>query len=159
MAQQLKPTKQNILKILSIFYDPTVILQRVIINLKIIFQNICKQKILWDDELLTDIANDWANIINSLNGIQEINIARKIIFQDNVISSIELHGFSNASFQCYGVCISLRTLYESGDISVNLVSGKSRVARLKETTITRMELLGNLILSRLMNTVYNALRN
>ena len=159
LAQQLKPTKRNILKILSMFYDPTGILQPVIINLKIIFQNICKQKILWDDELPIDIANDWANIINSLNDIQEIKIPRKIIFQDNVIKSIELHGFSDASFQGYGVCIYLRTLYESGDISVNLVSGKSRVARLKETTITRMELLGNLILSRLMNTVYNALRN
>ena len=52
------------------FYDPTGILQPVIINLKIIFQNICKQKILLDDELPVDIANDWANIINSLNFIK-----------------------------------------------------------------------------------------
>ena len=51
LAQQLKPTKRNILKILSMFYDPTGILQPVIINLKITFQNICKQKILWDDDL------------------------------------------------------------------------------------------------------------
>ena len=60
LAQQLKPTKRNILKILSMFYDPTRILQPVIINLKIIFQNICKQKILWDNELPIDIANYWA---------------------------------------------------------------------------------------------------
>ena len=90
-----------------------------------------------------------------MNDIQEIKIPRKTIFQDNV----ELHGFSDASFQGYGACIYLRTLYESGDISVNLVSGKSRVAPLKETTIPRMELLGNLILSRLMNTVHNTLKN
>ena len=37
LAQQLKPTKQNILKMLSMFYNPTGILQPVIINLKIIF--------------------------------------------------------------------------------------------------------------------------
>ena len=38
------------------------------------------------------------------------------MFQDNVIKTIE---------QGYGACTYLRTLYESGDISVNLVSGKS----------------------------------
>ena len=87
-----------------------------------------------------DIANDWANI-NSLNDIQGIEIPRKIIFQDNVIKSMELHGVSDASFQGYRACIYLRTLYELGDISVNLVSEKSRDAPLKETTIPRMELL------------------
>ena len=107
LAQQLKPTNRNILKVLPIFYDPTGILQPIIINLKIIFQNICKQKILWDDELPIDIANDWENIINSKNNIQDIKIPRKIIFQDNVIKSIKLHGFSNASFQGYGACIYL----------------------------------------------------
>ena len=50
-------------------------------------------------------------------------------------------------------------LFINHDVSVNLVLGKSRVALLKETTIPRMKLLGNLILSRLMNTVYNALKN
>ena len=124
LAQQLKPTKRNMLKILSMFYDPTGILQPVIINLKIIFQNVCKQKILWDDELPIDIANDWENI-NSLNDIQEIKIPRKIIFLDNAIKSIRLYGFSDASLQGYGACIYLRTLQESGDISVNLVLGKS----------------------------------
>ena len=76
LAQQLKRTKRNILKILSMFYDPTGILQPIIINLKIIFQNICKQKILWDHELPIDIANDWSNIINSLNDIREIKISK-----------------------------------------------------------------------------------
>ena len=83
-------------------------MQPVIINRKIIFQKICKQKVLWDDELPVDVANDWANIINSLNDIQEIKIPRKIIFQENIIS-IELHRFSNASFQYYDACIYLRT--------------------------------------------------
>ena len=49
------------------FYGPSGALQSVIINLKIIFQNICKQKILWDDEVPVDIAKDWENISNSLN--------------------------------------------------------------------------------------------
>ena len=66
------------------------------------------------------------------------------MFQDNVIKTIE---------QGYGACTYLRTLCESGDISVNLVSGKSWVAPLKETTIPKIDLLAKLILSRLMNTV------
>ena len=44
LAQKLKPTKRNILKILSIFYDPTGILQAVIIDLKIIFKIFVNRK-------------------------------------------------------------------------------------------------------------------
>ena len=90
LAQNLKPTKRNILKILSMFYDPIGILQPVIINLKIIFQNVCKRKLLWDDELPIDIANDWKNAIYSLNELQEINIPRKIIFQEKTDASQKL---------------------------------------------------------------------
>ena len=34
-------TKRNVLKILAMFYDPIGLLQPILINLKILFQEIC----------------------------------------------------------------------------------------------------------------------
>ena len=42
-------------------------------------------------------------------------------------------------------------------ISVNLVTSKSRLAPIKGSTIHRLELLGNLLLSRLMDSVKKSL--
>ena len=42
-------------------------------------------------------------------------------------------------------------------ISVNLVPSKSRLAPIKGSTIPRLELLGNLLLSRLMDSVKKSL--
>ena len=57
----------------------------------------------------------------------------------------EFHGFCNVSLNGYGACIYVETIYKSGKISVKLLSSKSRVARLKQETIPRLELLGALL--------------
>ena len=45
----VKPTKRNILAIISSIYDPVRYLQPVTIELKILPQEICKVKVEWDD--------------------------------------------------------------------------------------------------------------
>ena len=42
-AKLLKPTKRNVLKILSSFYEPMGLIQPIIIGLKILMQNIYKK--------------------------------------------------------------------------------------------------------------------
>ena len=51
------------------------------------------------------------------------------------------------------VYIFVRTVYESKEVKTNLVTAKSRVAPLKKMSIPRLELVGNLILARLMYAV------
>ena len=70
---------------------------------------------------------------------------------------VELHGFSDASFQNYGACIYVRSVSQSGKTSVSLVAAESRLAPIKPPTIPRLEILGNLLLSRLMVSVENSL--
>lgn len=53
--------------------------------------------------------------------------------------------------QTYGVY--RRTVYKYGSIEVGLVASKTRVAPTKKQTIPRLELLGTIILSRLMNSI------
>ena len=44
LSQTLSATKRNILKVLSMFFDLIGILQPLVINSKILFQKVCKDK-------------------------------------------------------------------------------------------------------------------
>ena len=59
-------TKRNVLKILAMFYDPIGLLQPILINLKRLFQEICKQKLSWDELLPDDFRNEFEKIMLSL---------------------------------------------------------------------------------------------
>ena len=61
--------------------------------------------------------------------------------------------------RAYGDIIYIRSLSKSGYVSVKLFTAKSRIFSLKEITIPRLELLGNLILARLMHSVKIAIEN
>ena len=64
-------TKQNVLKILAMFHDPIGLLQPILINLKRLFQEICKEKLSWDKLLADDFRNEFEKIMLSLQDIGE----------------------------------------------------------------------------------------
>ena len=53
----------------------------------------------------------------------------------------------------------MRSFCRSGKVTVRLLTSKSRAAPIKTETIPRLELLGNVLLSRLITSVKNALKN
>ena len=56
-------TKRNVYKILAMFYDLIGLLQPILINnLKRLFQEICKQKLSWDELLPDDFRNEFKKI-------------------------------------------------------------------------------------------------
>ena len=84
-----------------------------------------------------------------------IKFNRLYSYQDDndPFESVQLHGFSDASMGAYGCCAYLRFTYKSGKIKVVLICSKSRVKPLKQVTIPRLELLGTLLLARLILTL------
>ena len=67
--------------------------------------------------------------------------------------NIQLHGFSDASQQAFAAVVYLRWIYEDGHIAVKLVASKTKVTPTKKQSIPRLELLGALILTRLVATM------
>ena len=175
------------------FYDPVGVLQPIMINFKILFQQICRTKIQWDEEITGDLRQNWDKILNTLENIGKISILRNVVNQDlnDPVDLIELHGFRDASLQNYGASIYIRSISNGGNVFVNLIASKSRLAPMKQktippleklfrvykhysafrntiprlrntipllqNTIPRSELRGNILFSRLMNSVKNAL--
>ncbi|KAG1673513.1 hypothetical protein GQR58_015535 [Nymphon striatum] len=72
------------------------------------------------------------------------------------IPNLELHGFGDASEKGYGAAIYLRIPCSSA-YRTCLVMAKSRVAPLKQMTVPRLELMGALLVARLIMFVKNAL--
>ena len=121
-------TKRNVLKILAMFYDLIGLLQPILINLKRLFQEICKQKLSWDELLPDDFRNEFEKIMLSLQDMEKISIDRNVLLQTDCQLEIELHGFSDASLQSYDACVYIRAVSKSGLSSVHLVASKSRLA-------------------------------
>ena len=83
----------------------------------------------------------------------------EISSDEDPIACRELHGFSDASKNGFGACVYVRSFCRSGKTTVRLLTAKSRVASLKTETEQRLGLLGNLLLSRLITSVKNDLKN
>ena len=68
-----------------------------------------------------------------------------------------LHGFGDASKKAYCAVVYMVYQLTDGSRHVRLLTGKTRVAPLKQLTIPRLELMSATILTTLMETVQNAL--
>ena len=90
-----------------------------------------------------------------------INLHRRFVSSrdEDPIVCREYHGFSDASKSAFGACVHVRSFCRSGKVSVKLLTAKSRAAPLKTESIPRLELLGNLLLSRLIALIKIALKN
>ena len=72
--------------------------------------------------------------------------------EDQTVSG-QVNGFSDASKKGNGVCIYVRSVFKWRNVHVRLLTSKSRIAPLKEITIPRLELLGNLLVTCLIRAV------
>ncbi|CAG7734836.1 unnamed protein product [Allacma fusca] len=73
-------------------------------------------------------------------------------------STLELHGFADASEAAYGAVVYLKSVY-NGDVMVRLVAAKTRVTPLSPPqSIPKLELCGALLVAKLLDVVNKALK-
>ncbi|XP_078374406.1 uncharacterized protein LOC144657946 [Oculina patagonica] len=157
LANTLSVTKRSLLKISAKIFDPLGFLSPYVIRLKVMFQELCAEKIDWDQELHGNWLSKWNLFLSELESLNKIRIPRYYFIANAKPNSIELHGFSDASKQAYAAVVYLRSSYDDGRVAVRLLCSKTRVAPVKQQSIPRLELLGACILARLMNTVQDSL--
>ena len=117
--------------------------------MKILFQELCLERIDWDGELQGNQFKLWKTLLDELKFLSSVRIPR-CYFQPNPVK-FELHWFSDTSHRAYAAVVYMHSLYSDGRIDVRLVSSKSRVALLKKQSIPRLELLGAVLLTRPVN--------
>ena len=148
-AVSIQPTKRNIVSVVSKVYDPLGLVSPVVISFKILFQELCRCKVEWDEALSEALRSKWELLLEGLRAAH-LRVPRCCLSGSG--STLRLVGFCDASTKAYAAVVYLVS-------ERMLMASKTRVAPLKPQTVSRLELLGALLLARLMTSVKCALRD
>ncbi|GFV08656.1 uncharacterized protein TNCV_4055411 [Trichonephila clavipes] len=141
-------TKKSVISCIARMFDPLGLIAPVLTRAKILLQSLWQLKLDWNDPLPLNLVSYWKSFIDALESINCLDIPRYCL-QDKSIRT-ELHGFSDSSEKAYGATVYLRCINTIGQISVRLLRSKLKVAPLKSITIPRLELCGEVLLSKLL---------
>ena len=156
-ARGLIPTKRNVLRVIASFFDPMGLISPIIVQMKILLQDLCKANYHWDAELDSELKARWMRLISELEQVNVIQIPRCVTSEHGTEElAFELEGFGDASTSAYAAVIYL-VIRSPNRTQVQLIASKTRVAPLKQQTIPRLELLAALILARLATRIKTTL--
>ena len=158
-AKSLPSTKRSVLKLAAKIFDPLGCPTAFTVNLKVFFQKLCIEKVPWDDPLEGPYKQRYDVLVSDMESLHGMNISRYLLQKGNSVKNVQLHGFSDASITAYSAVLYLRIEYEDGEIETRFLASKSKVCPIKSQTIPRLELLGAVLLSKLVHSVKNILKD
>ena len=121
------------------------------------FQDLCTSQVHWDEPLPHVLSEKWETIMKGLESIAELRVLRCCILIKPYPVSVRLHGFSDASECAYATVLYISSTYNDDHTEVRLLCSKTRVSPTRKQTIPRLELLGALILAKLVHSVTSSL--
>ncbi|XP_043276074.1 uncharacterized protein [Venturia canescens] len=148
-------TKRIILSEIAQFYDPLGFLSPVTIRAKILLQRLWLEKLNWDDLVSTEVRNSWVAFRQELSHLGTVSVPRWLNIATG--TSVELHGFSDASQLAMGAAVYVRVSGAGNQTTVSLVCPKTKVTPIKRLTIPRLELAAAVLLAKLTHHVQNVL--
>ncbi|XP_062537792.1 uncharacterized protein LOC134206116 [Armigeres subalbatus] len=156
-------TKRIILSDISRLFDPLGIIGPVIVQAKLIVQELWERECSWDAPLSEDMTEKWLEYRRNMIGLDGFTVPRWVGVTKSM-KSVQLHGFCDASKKAYGACIYVRTVTEDDEVDVQLFTAKSRVAPLENLkkkkkclSTPRLELSSALLLAHLYEKVVESI--
>ncbi|CAK1600373.1 unnamed protein product [Parnassius mnemosyne] len=143
-------TKRLILSDVARLFDPFGWLSPVIITAKIMIQRLWLSNLGWDDELPSELVEEWLSYREALQELQGIEIPRWIKTTSRC-KEVQLHGFADASSVAYAAVVYIKVLDEDDRVHVTMVASKTKVAPLKQLTIPKLELCAAVLLAMLLH--------
>jgi hypothetical protein len=136
-----KPTRRGIIYLVSSVYDPLGLAAPFVLSAKIIWQEACRQRLNWDQELPGKELSQCYQWLNDLPKLSTFLVSRclKPTFSGKIVDT-QLHHFSDACESGYGITSYIRFMNDQDRIHCTMVIIRSRVAPLKKMTIPRLEL-------------------
>lgn len=128
-------TKRNILSDIARIFDPLGLISPVVIQAKIILQNLWLEKLHWDDPLSAQLCEKWSPFQRGLSELQHLTIPRWLRLDPEVLS-VQIHGFSDASRLAFSAVVYLRIVHPQST-SAQFICSKTKFAPLKPCTIPR----------------------
>ena len=133
-------SKRLLLTVYSRLFDPLGLVYPFVITARILYQEVCRRKLPWDQDLPTDILEKWKRWKAELPLISACSTPRYYFGNLGKQRNCKLHVFCDASELAYGAVAYLRTEDETGAVHVSLVASKAKVSPIKLQTIPKLEL-------------------
>ena len=149
-------TKRGVVSDIARTFDVLGWLSPAILPMKLLYRELWKQKIGWDEEEPDEIKAEHKKWREELPLLAEIQLPRCYYSKRHHLT-VELHGFSDASQEAYSAVVYLRATYRNSPPTCRLVVAKTRVAPLKQLTNPRLELCGATLLSKLLDSTRQTL--
>lgn len=141
--------KRSVLSDIAKIFDPLGWVSPCLIKAKMLIQILWSESRDWDEPLSSKSLEEWQSIRESLCHIsQAIKIPRWL--QTTKEGEIEVHAFSDASQKAYAGVVYVKTSF-NGEVHVNLLFSKTKVAPLKQVTLPRLELMAAVLVVKMVN--------
>ena len=139
---------------MSSIYDPLGFAAPFLLEGKRNLQELCKEKVEWDDPVPEELRARWERWRSELPLLEEMKIPRCYKPSDfGELKTIEIHHFSDASIEGDGQCSYLRLVDDKDRVHCSLQLGKARFNPLKPVTIPRLELTAAVVSVRVSQTL------
>ncbi|XP_063994835.1 uncharacterized protein LOC135172611 [Diachasmimorpha longicaudata] len=150
-------TKRTVSSEIAQIFDPLGCIAPVVVQEKILLQELWKLKVNWDDPLPDEYKNRWRTFRGGLTKLDIVTVPRWIQLSSDTIN-IQIHGFADASTVAMNAVVYIRTRTINENPSTTLVCAKTKVAPIKRMTIPRLELTAALLLTQLVESKYEMLQ-
>ena len=144
-------TKRILVSDIAKVFDVLGWFSPAIVSMKILLQRVWEERVDWDDSVPGVIQEAWLQWRSELHTLMTKSVPRCYFPKEFQISSLQIHGFSDASEDAYAGVVYLRIIDVNGSVNVSLVTSKSKVAPIKRLSIPRLELCGAHVLARLLD--------
>ena len=149
-------TKRSMLSFIAKIFDPMGWLTPFCLTPKVLIQSLWRKKISWDMPIPAELAKIWVDWLTQLKDIKKISIPRYILSPG--FKFINIHGFSDASEKAYAAVVYISIVTKDGNIKINLLTSKTKLAPMKQRTIPQLELCGCLLLAKLLKASVESLQ-
>ena len=140
-------TQRKVLSLISKTFDPFGLVSTFTITMKIQLQDIWKNGQMWDKPLEEAAEKTLTRTLRDMPQLADFKILRYIGSTQNRI--VQLHIFCDASKVATAVSAYLRITDVYGKTRLVFILGKTRVAPIKQQTISKLELQASVYASRL----------
>ena len=164
MAPAIQPpehyskTKRGVVSDVSKTFDILGWIAPAVLTMKLLYQQLWQLKTGWDEPIPPDLIKHHSTWREQLPILSSKRLPRCYFRTDVQPLTKQLHCFADASLKAYGAVLYLRSTYKDHPPLVSLLISKTRVAKLKPSTVPRQELCAAVLLTELLSEVKETLQ-
>ena len=157
-SEHYNTTKRGVVSDVSKTFDILGWISPSVLVMKLLYQQLWQLYTGWDEQIPSELITQHALWRQQLPVLASKQLPRCYYRTDAHPITKQLHGFADASLKAYGTVLYVRSTYKDHPPLLSLVMSKTRVAKLKPSTVPRQELCAAVLLTELLTEVKGILQ-